>query len=339
LADENHNVTAASEPGSHPSWAKAGKALVREAARTSSTLFVIMIPISVATRLLQQAGLVDVLGRLLEPVMGIVGLPGALGLVWATAMVTNIYAAMVVFASLSSGLNLTVAQVTTLCTMILVAHALPLESRISQKAGVRLRFMLVLRIVGALALGWGLSVTYSAGSFLQAPNTTFWCPPATDDSWLAWGSSMGKTMGYIFVIILALLMLMKVLERVGVIRLLTRLLEPVLEALGMSASAAPVTIIGMSLGISFGGGLIIQEARSGKLTRRDVFASLALMGLCHSLIEDTLLMVVLGAHVSGILWARLAFALIVAFVLVRCVAKLSEGRFERLFCRPAAVPE
>ena len=150
---------------------------------------------------------------------------------------------------------------------------------------------------------------------------------------------MGKTLAYIFAIILALLVLMKVLERLGVTRALTRLLEPLLEALGMSAAAAPITIVGMTLGISFGGGLIIQEAQSGKLSRRDVFSSLALMGLCHSLIEDTLLMVVLGAHVSGILWARLLFALVVAFVLVRCVAGLSEEMFTRLFCRPVPLAE
>lgn len=316
----------------------AGKALLREAARTSSTLFVIMIPISVATRLLQQAGAVEWLGRALQPAMGLVDLPGAVGLVWATAMITNIYAAMIVFASLAPSLDLTVAQVTTLCTMILVAHGLPLELRIAQKAGVRLRFMLVLRVVGALVLGWLLSVAYRCGPFLQEHNTTFWCPRPVDQSWLAWGRSMGKTLAYIFAIILALLLLMKVLERLGITRALTRLLEPLLEAMGMSAAAAPVTIVGMTLGISFGGGLIIQEARSGKLSRRDVFSSLALMALCHSLIEDTLLMVVLGAHVSGVFWGRLIFALVVAFVIVKCVSGISDETFTRLFCRKTAEP-
>lgn len=339
LSDTDQQPAAAPATGPSQTWAAVRKALLLDAVRTSSTLFVIMVPISIVTRLLQQAGVVEWLGGVLQPAMGLVDLPGPLGLVWATAMITNIYAAMIVFASLAPSLDLTVAQVTTLSTMILVAHALPLELRIAQKAGVRVRFMLVLRVVGALVLGWLLSVAYRYGSFLQGRNTTFWCPPALDQSWLAWGRSMGKTLAYIFAIILALLVLMKVLERLGVTRALTRLLEPLLEALGMSAAAAPITIVGMTLGISFGGGLIIQEAQSGKLSRRDVFSSLALMGLCHSLIEDTLLMVVLGAHVSGILWARLLFALVVAFVLVRCVAGLSEEMFTRLFCRPVPLAE
>jgi hypothetical protein len=71
--------------------------LFRNALRTSLILFRIIIPISIATRFLQQWGVVDQFGMLLGPVMELVGLPGQMGLVWATAMVTNIYAGMVVF--------------------------------------------------------------------------------------------------------------------------------------------------------------------------------------------------------------------------------------------------
>ena len=104
-----------------------------------------------------------------------------------------------------------------------------------------------------------------------------------------------------FLIILALLILMRVLERLGITALLTRLLRPVLTLLGISERAAPLAIIGMTLGLTYGGGLIIQEARAGHLSRHDVFCALALLGICHSFIEDTLLMVVIGGHLSGTL--------------------------------------
>ncbi len=77
-----------------------------------------------------------------------------MGLVWATAMVTNLYGGIVVFASLAPEAHLTVAQITVLTTMMLVAHALPVELRIAQKAGSRLHAMAFLRIAGALTLGW-----------------------------------------------------------------------------------------------------------------------------------------------------------------------------------------
>ena len=64
-----------------------------------------------------------------------------------------------------------------------------------------------------------------------------------------------------------------------------------------------------------------------------MFFSLVLMGLAHSLIEDTLLMVAVGAHYSGILVGRLVFALAVTFVLVRVLAKVPDRVFDRMLFR------
>ena len=127
------------------------------------------------------------------------------------------------------------------------------------------------------------------------------------------------------------------MQKVGLSDLMTRLLEPVLALLGMGRAAAPVTIIGMTLGLSYGGGLIIQEAQSGRLSKRDVFCSIALMGLCHSLIEDSLLMMVLGGHVSGVFWGRLLFALLAVFLLGRLISILPQSSFERYLVRRTPV--
>jgi hypothetical protein len=95
----------------------------------------------------------------------------------------------------------------------------------------------------------------------------------------------------------------------------------------------PTTVIGMTLGLSYGGGLIIQEARSGRLSKHDVFFSLALLSICHSIVEDTLLMMVIGGHLSGILWARVLFSLLIIFLLVRIIRKIPEPTFSRLLLR------
>lgn len=311
--------------------------LFRNALRTSLMLFKIIVPISIATRFLQQWGVVDQFGILLGPVMELVGLPGQMGLVWATAMVTNIYGGMIVFSSLAPGLELTVAQVTVLSTMILVAHALPVEIRIAQKAGTRFRATALIRVFGALLLGWMLHVSYQLTGTLQQANQALWSPPAVDPTWSAWIQAELRNMLIIFLIILTLMAILKVMEKIGISRLMTRLLEPLLKLLGMSRDAAPVTIIGMTLGLSYGGGLIIQEAQSGRLGKRDLFASVTLMGLCHSIFEDTLLMMVLGAHLSGIFWGRLIFSLLAIFLLVRLIRKMPERWFERYLVRDVAI--
>lgn len=71
--------------------------------------------------------------------------------------------------------------------------------------------------------------------------------------------------------------------------------------------AANTIVIGVMLGLSFGAGLLIQEARTGKLKPRDALLAISFLGLCHSLIEDTLLIMLLGADLSAILWAAPVF--------------------------------
>ena len=307
--------------------------LLREALKTSYALFKIIVPISILTKLLTDVGVTDYLGLALSPVMEVVGLPGSMGVVWATTLVTNIYGGIIVFASLAPAANLTIAQVTVLATMMLTAHGLPVEVRITQVAGLRLWSMAFLRIACALTLGWLLNQIYVFGNFLQTPHDALWNPPPRDQAWLGWAQAEVKNLLTIFLIILALLFIMKVLDWLKVIALLKKLLGPVLSVLGMSKAAMPTTIIGMTLGLSYGGGLIIQEARSGKLSKHDVFFSLALLSICHSIIEDTLLMMVIGGHLSGILWARVLFSLLVIFLLVRIIQKIPETTFNRLLLR------
>ena len=306
---------------------------LRQAVRTSLALFRIIVPIAIGVRLLEMAGAIDLLGRLLTPLMALVGLPGSMGLVWATTLVTNLYGGMVVFAGVAPGAGLTVAQVTVLATMMLIAHAIPVEAGIARQAGTRFRAMATLRIGGALAAGMLLNLGYSLSATLQQPNQALWNPPPRDPSWPGWAAGEARNLVYIFLIILALLIVMRLLEWVGMISALTRLLRPVLMQLGISDQAAPLTIIGMTLGLTYGGGLIIQEARAGLLNRFDVFCALALLGICHSFIEDTLLMLVIGGHLSGTLAFRTLFALLLTYLIARLLRCLPETLLERWFFR------
>jgi len=308
--------------------------VVRQAVRISGELFKVMVPLVIAVKILKELGGVAYLGSALGPVMRCVGLPGQMGLVWATTLVVNIYGGIAVFLNLVQDHALSVAQITVLGTMMLVAHTLPVELRISQKAGVRLRFLLALRVGGAFLLGFCLDRIYRAGGWLQEPGVIAWKAKARDPSLAAWAWSQIVNLSMIFGIILVLLVLLKVLERLRINALLTRLLRPLLVLLGIGREAATITIVGMTLGLSYGGGLIIAEAKSGRLGKRDVVASLALMNLAHSLIEDTLLLLALGAALSGILWGRLIFSLLCVMLLARLTRALPDAALQRWFARP-----
>jgi hypothetical protein len=98
----------------------------------------------------------------------------------------------------------------------------------------------------------------------------------------------------------------------------------VLDLIGIGPKASAITVIGLTMGLSYGGGLIINEARNGSLSKEDVFYSLTFMGLCHSLIEDTLLIILIGGHLSGVLWGRLVFAVLTMAAIVQVVRRVPE---------------
>jgi len=87
----------------------------------------------------------------------------------------------------------------------------------------------------------------------------------------------------------------------------------------------------MTLGIAYGGGLIIRESRAGRIPPRDIFFSLALMGLFHSVVEDTILMMLLGGSIWGFLVGRMIFAFILVWLMVRLFSLIPEQRFQKFF--------
>ncbi|MFW6143182.1 MAG: nucleoside recognition domain-containing protein [Desulfovermiculus sp.] len=312
-----------------PVWAFFQQAF-KESAQVSFRLFRIMIPILIGVKILQEAGLIVYLAKPLNPVMQVMGLPGETGLIWATAMVNNLYSGIIVFLSLADTLHLSVAQVTVLSTVMLVAHALPIEVKIAHAAGTRFLFQALVRIGGAFVLGWGLHLAYSVTGTLQQANTIFWQGDVpVQPSVPAWAAGQVRNLVLIFCIILALVILMRIMHKVRIVDGLIWVLRPVLRFLGIGREAATLTIIGMVMGLTYGGGLIIQESKSGTVGNQDVFSAVTLMGLTHSLIEDTLLLSLLGAHMSGILCARLGFSLVAVALLVRLLPQLSTGFVHR----------
>jgi len=301
----------------------------------SLVLFRIMIPVIIAVKVLDELGLVSYIAAAFRPLMGLLGLPGEMGLVWATAVVTNMYGGIVTFAAIAPGLGMSTAQITVVASLILIAHSMPVETTIARKTGVRLRFMIPFRLICAFVLGMLLNLIFSMGNLLQGPGRIMWNASGGDGGPAAWGLSQLKNLLTIFLIVLTLIVLMKVLDRLGITRFMNRLLAPVLTSMGIGTEASTVTILGMILGISYGGGLIIRDVRSGRISPRDVFFSMALMGLSHAIIEDSLLMMSLGASIFGVLLGRVLFSWLVIFLLVQAVGRMKDETFYRfLFRRP-----
>ncbi len=286
-------------------------------------LLAVMLPVMIAVRAGEEFGWIDALGRAIAPAMSWVGLPAEAGVIWIAGVFVGVYGAIAALIGLAHGLELSAGQFSALCSMILFAHALPVEQAIVRRAGGSFRATAALRLGVALAYGgavaWGSRLT----GVLAEPIALDWLqgnamagdPSGTGLS--GWVLGTAFSLAITFAIIAALLVVLDLLERTGLTRRITRALAPLLRLSGLDASAAPVTTVGVLLGLTYGGALIIEEAERQAFPARTRFLALAWLSLSHALIEDTLLLVALGADVWVVLVGRVAVTLAVIALLAR----------------------
>jgi len=302
---------------SDPALLPATGRFLKEAWRAYWLLLKILVPALIVVKLLESIGASQWLAEVLAPLMGTMGLPSDFGLVWAAAILTNLYTALVVFYQLVDGGTFTVADVTVLGSLILFSHALPVEGAVAKVIGVPWVLTLVLRIGGAYLFGL---LTYGLYALLDTGHeavTMVWRPDARAGDWSGWLIEQCQLLISIWFILSALMLLLKGLRRIGFERLLGLVMQPCLRFLSLRKEAADVTIIGLLLGLSFGAGLLIDAAQNGRLARREMCIVVCFLGLCHSLVEDTLLILLMGAELGPILLGRVVFSLLLMRGVIR----------------------
>src|SRR5210317_913457 len=311
------------------SLAQHSRKVVHDWYQITLTLFKVLIPALIVVRLLEQAGLVDLIAQLLTPLMHLIDLPPLAGLIWATAMLTNIYAGLVILITYAS--DWTLAQVTCMGMLLLGAHNLLVEVSIARKAGCRILPQTLMRILSAFLLTWLLSWYYADDPLMQQPHQFIWQPELRGADWPTWLKTQLASLFWTAVVILFLVTVLQVLKVTGIERLLELALKPLLKLIGISQKALSMTLIGMTLGLAFGGGLLIREAEKGELTPREVLAAISLLGLCHSLIEDTLLIALTGASLWAVIAYRLMWGLLLIALITRVLPMISDRALERWF--------
>lgn len=307
-----------------------GKAIATDTLSITWTLFRIIIPVLIAIKALELMGVIQQLAAISEPLMTLIGLPGETALAWIMTVATGIYGGMAVFFTAPYAETLTVAQVSVLGGLMLISHGLPVEGSIAKRAGVSWLMTLLLRLFGGFVFALLLHWTYQIGGWLQTPNKV--PVPTLPQAANLWEWAIGQCYSLlsIFVIIAILVVTLRILRYLQIERLIGYLLSPILKLLGIGDKATNITIIGITLGLSYGGGLLIKEADSGNVSKHDVFSAICLLHLSHSLIEDTILVMMLGADLSAVLWGRLLFTFVVIAFLTRW-AKHRSPEFTRRF--------
>ena len=297
---------------------KAAFASVKDATSVCRSLFRIMIPLIVGMKILSELDLIKYLAMPLEPLMALMGLPADFGIIWAAGMAVNLYSSFIVLATLLPAMEpLTTAQVSTFGLVLLYAHSLPIEGRIAQQCGVSFLGQVSLRIAVALAAGIGLHAFCARTGWLSGPADILFLSGNPHPTWGEWARGEATNLVYIFLIISVLLFVQRGIDHFKLSRWLEIGLEPLLSLVGVSRKAATTIMIGMSMGIIYGSGLIIRASRDGSLSKKDIFGTVTLMGLAHAIVEDTLLLMVIGSNWIVVLVIRSLIAIGVGALVMR----------------------
>ena len=278
-------------------------------------LYKILIPFVFIIKILEISGAIEFTAKILEPLMSLVGLTPELGLVFVTAFLINIYAALVLFVNILPGIDVSVAEITILTTMILVAHNLPIECTICKAAGISVIYTASLRLISAFVLGFILKLIYFNFGFLTETFQTFFTvKPPPQNNWY-WFLDQFTTLIYIFFLVCLMATVLEILKIIGVEKLFEKVFMPPLRLFGIQKEAMNIIIVGMFIGIQFGGGMLIKEVKKGTIDKQSIFLSVSLLNLLHAMIEDTILMALVGGHISGILIARVIFSLVLSYLI------------------------
>lgn len=290
----------------------------RKGARTWWWLVKMMIPITLAVALLQWCGAIAVISEWLTPMFSHIGLTGEGVLVFVTGVLASIYASIGVMGTLDMDFR----SATILAVMILVAHNLIIESVIQRKAGSSLWGITLLRIVAALVVAYLLNMVLPAdftGSLLieragaAAPLTDFMSIESLRQILTNWAVANGRLLPLMFGMIIGLNILQQLLHEFRLIHYLVIPLRPLMRLFGLSDNCAFLWAVLNSLGLAYGGSVMISEVEQGRISAREARDLNRHAAMSHSLLEDTLLYLTIGIGLFWLVVPRLVLTITVVW--------------------------
>jgi hypothetical protein len=117
----------------------------------------VVIPCYIIIEFIKHTGIIDIIGRIFKPFMGIFGLPGEAALPLIAGYVVNLYAAIAIL----TPLGLPAKEITIIALMLGISHSLTVETPITRQTGVNAWLLTLVRIVVSLASGVGLNLVWT----------------------------------------------------------------------------------------------------------------------------------------------------------------------------------
>lgn len=277
--------------------------------KTALWMIKVTVGVSFAIMLLGYFGFIDWLSAVLSPLFVHFGLPGEAALAYVSGYFVNMYSAV----TAAVALDLDARAVTILGVMVLCSHNMIVETAVQKKTGSPALLMVLVRTLSGIILAYVLNLllpeTVSEAAVMDAVAGR----PEFRDAVLDWLMDVCVLVPKMLIIIFALNIMQALLAEFGIIRLISRMLRPVMRVFGLSARCSVLWIIANTLGLAYGAAAMIEEAGNDKLRKEDINGLNLHIGISHSNLEDLFLLASIGAVWWVLLLARWAMAAILVW--------------------------
>ncbi len=275
-----------------------------------SSIFILklVIPLYIFADILLYFGWLGYISFIFEPITNILHLPTETALALAAGVFLNIYAAI----AFAAPLGLSPYEWTILGLFLGVCHSMLIESAIMKKIGISVRYAFSLRISMAflaviplyfMPLSW-----FGEKAVLDTQKAEVF-----DNFYSMIENSIYSSLVLSIKVILLIVSIIFLMDFVKS----TKIVQEYQKKVSTSFSI----IAGLILGITYGAGILMNEAKSGALSKKEIFYIGTFLMICHSIIEDTLLFVIFGANYWILVSIRLVYAIIFSYILVKIFFK------------------
>ena len=288
-------------------WGCVKKALP-VAIKTSVWFLKIMLPVSLFVTLLSYFNILPYISSFASPLFTLIGLPGDAALVFVTSIFTNIYTVI----ALLSTLDFSVRESLIMATMCLISHNFVVETIVLQKTGSSAVWKVILRVLGsfvaAIGLNWLLPEMNGKMMAETVASLGFW------ETMLHWLESSVMLGLKIVLVISGLMILQRLLEEFGILKILSAMLSPLMRLFGLNPDVAFLWLVGNTVGLAYGSAIMMDYAKMGKLVHKEADLLNHHLAISHSQLEDPLLFVVMGLPVGWLIFPRVVLAMLVVWV-------------------------
>jgi len=280
------------------------KLSLKKSLDSSIVILKLIIPIYIIADILYFYNTLSYISFLIEPFTSFIGLPTQTSLAIISGMFLNLYAAV----AFAAPLDLSVHQWSILAVFLGVCHSLVVESVIMKKIGISNIYSYTLRFFAGLFLAYLTSIMPSDW-FEATLNQGVFEKQTYDDIYSLLAGSLFSAINLSIKIIILITFLIFIMDFIKTRKFIQESKKNVSKGFSI--------VVGIFLGITYGAGILIDEAKSGNISKEDLFYIGTFLMICHAIIEDTLLFVIFGADFTMVVIIRTVFAIVISYILLK----------------------